>query len=118
MIISTSYFNKVKFIPNTTVAICGKSPEWYVGHQYKKLAPKYSTFIKYKQDNNWDIYVSEFYELVLNKLDPYQVLSELSQFGNNITLLCYESPSQNCHRHLVRNWLNQSLHTNYTELQL
>lgn len=115
MLISTSYFAKLKLI-TVPVTICGKAPEWYAGYQYKKLAPKYSTFIKYKSNYNWDEYVTEYYDLVLNKLDPNQVINELSKFGSDITLICYEAPKDNCHRHLVSQWFKDTLNINCKEL--
>lgn len=116
MIISTSYFAKAAYVPNP-VAICGKSPSWFSGFEYKQLAPKYSFFIKYKNGEiNGDEYTEEYYRLVLNKLDPMQVWKDLSKFGDNITLLCYEKPDDFCHRHIAREWLNKSLNLNCTEL--
>ena len=47
MKVYTSYFAKLKKLPDTIVpiSICGKAPDWYTGLQYKKLAPKYGFFM-------------------------------------------------------------------------
>ena len=49
--IYTSYFAKLKSLPDNIVpiSICGKAPDWYEGLQYKKLAPKYDFFMKWKK---------------------------------------------------------------------
>ena len=110
--IYTSYFAKLQKIPENIVpiSICGKAPEWYRGLQYKKLAPKYEFFIEWKKNHDNDYYIEHFNLEVLNKLDINIVLQELNRMSNNkdIVLLCYEKPSDFCHRHLVANWFNQN----------
>ena len=36
-----------------------------------------------------------------------EVLKDLSELsgGNDIALVCYEKPGDNCHRHLIADWL-------------
>ena len=95
------------------VSIAGKCPDWYHGAEYKKLAPKWSFFSEWKNGSHKgdnDYYTKNFYELVLNELDPAQVIKELEGFtgvsSDKIILLCYEKPGDFCHRHLVADWLN------------
>lgn len=93
------------------VAICGKVPDWYGGFRYRDLAPRYAFFNEWKHgsrrgDNAW--YIERFNEEVLARLDPATVLADLSAFCEDISriiLLCYEKPSDFCHRHLVADWL-------------
>lgn len=110
MKIYTSYFAKMRKLPNTIVpiAICGKSPSWYTGLQYKKLAPKYDFFIKWKENHDNDYYIKCFNTEVLNTLNCTNVIEELSKLSNgqDIALICYEKPTDFCHRHLVSEWLN------------
>lgn len=114
--IYTSYFAKLKSLPDNIVpiSICGKAPDWYTGLQYKKLAPKYDFFMKWKEDHDNDYYIKCFNEQVLDKLDAKTVLMELSELAgfinrhNDICLICYEKPSDFCHRHLVSDWLNEN----------
>ena len=47
---NTSYFAINANHPNA-VSICGKAPDWYKGKQYKKLAPTFEIFSKYKSSN-------------------------------------------------------------------
>jgi len=110
--IYTSYFANIKNLPNNIIpiAICGKSPDYYEGLQYKILAPKYSFFIKWKETQDNDYYIEHFYKEVLDKLNPNDVVTQLYTLSNgyDICLICYETPEKFCHRHLVADWLNRS----------
>ena len=66
--IYTSYFSKISKFPKGCrfVSICGKAPTWYRGAQYKKLAPKFWFFQKYKEDNDSDYYTEQYYKEVLD----------------------------------------------------
>ena len=106
----TSYFAKLKYLPNTIVpiAICGKSPDWYHGLEFKALAPKYDFFMKWKSTGDNDYYIKCYNEQVLDNLCCYSVVDKLVQMsgGRDIALICYEKPGDFCHRHLVSKWLN------------
>lgn len=124
--IYTSYFAKLKSLPDNIIpiSICGKAPDWYKGLQYKKLAPKYDFFMKWKENHDNDYYIKCFNEQVLDRLNSEQVVKELDNLLLNqtmaidyngdlkevprIALICYEKPSDFCHRHLVANWLNEN----------
>lgn len=110
--IYTSYFAKLSKLPSniTPIAICGKSPEWYKGIQYKKLAPKWSFFSVWKQTHDNEYYIKHFNEEILNTLNVEIVVKELYSLANksqdeDIVLICYEKPGDFCHRHLVADWL-------------
>ena len=77
--IYTSYFAKLKSLPDNVIpiSICGKAPDWYKGLQYKKLAPKYDFFMKWKENHDNDYYVKCFNEQVLNSLDIHDVINEI-----------------------------------------
>jgi len=101
----TSYFSKSGQDPNA-VSIAGKAPNWYKGREYKKLAPKYWFFKKYKQDSDETFYTEQYRKEVLGALDPKEVFKEL---GEDAVLLCWEKPKWFCHRHIVARWLEESL---------
>ena len=112
--IYTSYFAKLKSLPDNIIpiSICGKAPDWYKGLQYKKLAPKYDFFMKWKENHDNDYYIKCFNSRVLSNLYPEMVLMDLIELTDDcekdICLICYEKPSDFCHRHLVADWLNKS----------
>ena len=116
MKIYTTYFANLKKLPKeiVPVSICGKCPDSYKGVQYKKLAPKYNFFMKWKENHDNDYYIQHFNDEVLNNLNQETVVNELMRVAgiNDITkcdiaLVCYEKPGDFCHRHLVAEWLNK-----------
>ena len=108
MKIYTSYFAKLRSLPENIVpiSICGKAPDWYAGLQYKKLAPKYGFFIEWKKTHDNDYYIEHFNSEVLDQLNAKTIYEELSKMsgGKDIALICYEKPSDFCHRHLIAKW--------------
>ena len=122
--IYTSYFAQLRNLPENVIpiSICAKAPDWYKGLQYKKLAPKYDFFTKWKESHDNDYYVKCFNEQVLNNLDrskvlidlqlmlPYEIKGSMDNVvwnskHHHIALICYEKPTDFCHRHLVAQWL-------------
>ena len=110
--IYTTYFAKLKSLPKDIVpiSICGKAPNSYNGLQYKKLAPKYDFFMKWKENHDNDYYICCFDNQVLSVLNPTQVVADLTAMaaGRDVALICYEQPTDFCHRHLVAEWLQKN----------
>ena len=102
----TSYFSSSEWEPDNVVSIAGKSPSYYNGPEYKKLAPKFWFFEKYKRDGDKEFYTRQYYEEVLDKLDPEEVYNDL---GKDTVLLCWEKPGEFCHRHIVANWFKDRI---------
>ena len=107
--ITTSYFGKLQYIQNP-VAITVSKPKWFTGKHYSKLAPPKLLVQSYKNGEiNQDEYTELYNEFVLDKLDPINTYKEIvDTFGNDATLLCYERSTDFCHRHLVRDWFNNT----------
>lgn len=79
----------------------------YEGECYPELAPKLSFWKvwhnnigKISEEENNRYYVQEYWNQVLSKLDPEKVFKELDYS----VLLCYESNTEFCHRHIVAAW--------------
>lgn len=126
--IYTTYFANLKNLPENIipVSICGKAPDGYKGLQYKKLAPKYSFFSKWKETGDNQYYIDCYKSQVLDKLSVGQVIDTLStalpefvmrysasfitlpHSEFHIALVCYETPEKFCHRHLVSEWFRQN----------
>lgn len=115
--IYTSYFAQLRNLPENIipVSICGKAPNWYHGHQYKKLAPKYDFFMEWQKNHDNDYYIKCFNEQVLGNLNAVDVILDLSKMiysfnigESDICLVCYEKPDYFCHRHLVAQWLRDN----------
>ena len=128
--IYTSYFGKIKAIQTvdkTAVfcAICDGLPNWFNGSWYRKAAPKLSwwkwwhdTYIgHYESKEAIDYYTACYKNTVLDKLCKSAVIKELRDIadGNNLYLLCFETPDKFCHRHLLADWLNITVDEKITE---
>lgn len=80
--------------------------------------------MEWKKTHDNDYYIEHFEKEVLNVLNAESVVDELYRLTGNlalhpklfndrslipdIALICYEKPSDFCHRHLVANWLNKN----------
>lgn len=109
---NTSYFAKYK--GENAVSIAGKCPDWFKGRQYKKLAPKYDWWKKWRDESlSEEWYKEQYYKTILDKLDVRQVYEEL---GEDAVLLCWEKSGKFCHRHLITDWFQKELGIEVTEL--
>lgn len=108
----TSNYSKNGLHKNA-ISIAGKAPDWFTGKEYKKLAPKYWFFKKYKEDGDIMFYVEQYYNEVLSKLNAKEVYDEL---GEDAILLCYEAEDDFCHRHVVSSWLECELGIKINEI--
>ena len=110
--IYTSYFAAIRKLPDyiEPVSIARRSPTWYAGKTYLKLAPPWDILEKYKRDGNEADYIQAYRERVLSRLNPDEVVRELyaGTSKSGIALICYEKPGDFCHRHLVADWLNEN----------
>ncbi len=111
--IYTSYFAKLKELEKQNIipiSICSKTPDWFKGLQYKELAPKYGFFMEWKKNHDNDYYIQCFNDQVLKDLNIENVVFQLYSLARakDIVLICYEKPSDFCHRHLVAEWLKQN----------
>lgn len=110
----TSYYAKHGTNRNA-VAISVKPPDWYTGVTYPILAPSWELVRGIKGGRiTEEEYAVEYLKLIKKRgASPYRTLSDL---GENAILLCYEKPSDFCHRHIVAWWMEQELGTPVLEL--
>ena len=90
------------------MAICRWKPKWFTGEQYLDVAPTESILRNYKSNTGEyrakvERYVKDYNQSVLEKLDPAKVFKDL----DGKILLCYEKPTDFCHRHLLAEWLRE-----------
>lgn len=113
--IYTTYFAKLRSLPKDIIpiAICGRAPAGYKGLSYRAIAPKYDFFMQWKANGDNEYYIKCFREQVLANLNPARVVAELyhtadmAMCSGDIALVCYEKPTDFCHRHLVADWLKE-----------
>lgn len=115
MRILTSYFGMARKIASlhpdfVQVAICGKMTFPWRGLRYAGLAPKPWFFAEWKKSHDNDSFAGHFADEVLASLDRNEVKRDLAELagGENktIVLMCYEKPTDFCHRHIVSRWIN------------
>lgn len=115
----TSYFARLNKLPSgiVPVSICVKPPKFYNGLEYKKLAPGYKLLMDYKRDSDVGLYSERFKETILASLDPDEVANDLlmlvghfkdTHYKPKPCLVCFEKPSDFCHRQIVAEWLTEN----------
>lgn len=112
----TSYFAKLKSLSGNQIpiAICAGVPKWFTGYTYKALAPSYSILMQYKTDGDIKAYEKRYYEEILDKLPVDKVITDFEKLAaqyepdTEFILVCYEKPSDFCHRHLIAKWLTDN----------
>lgn len=120
--IYTGYYAKIKEYEKAglqLVSIAGKAPAFYKDVQYKKFAPTWDIFSRWKSGeiDNFQ-YNEEFKSNVLDKLNKDEVRNFLNSFDRDIILLCYEKSGDFCHRHIVADWIETELSMRVEEYPL
>ena len=82
------------------VAISIGIPCWYRGHRELRLAPSRHTLAWPRER------FAPYYNSILAQLDPEAFYATL---GDNVVLLCWESPNIWCHRRRVAEWFEEAL---------
>lgn len=98
--------------PNA-VCISIKPIWWFKGRCYYALAPTWDIVTGVKNGSIDEKQYTLEYLKILDKLDPQKVVDDL---GDNAIMLCYESPKDFCHRHIVAHWLNKNLGLDVQEI--
>ena len=121
--IYTSNFNKHGNHPDA-VGIAGKSPDFFKGKEYKKLAPTWEIYSQYKQTGDIDQYILDYCKYIATKnFNDVDIL-------NGKILLCYEGYNHNlslekniynnktfCHRHWAAAHLSNFFGFHFYELK-
>lgn len=116
MKIYTTYYANIKNLPINIIPIrvsLYQPKSLNMRYSYPKLYPTKELLNKYKTDHI--PYSSAYEDKVLSILDADQVVADMKRICEKenavgVALVCYESPDKFCHRHIVREWLNQNGH--------
>lgn len=121
MVIYTTYFAKLKKLPKNIVVIPisnsipgasreGTSYSDMANMKYKKLVPPWYVVKAYKENGDKEQYIRDYKRLVLDHLDPHQVVRDIKNVVgyNDAALVCYEKSGDFCHRNLVAEWLRNA----------
>lgn len=101
--IQTSNYARNGNNPNS-IAISYSCPKWYTGRQMVSLAPTWDLISGYKGGNVSEVDYTNIYLKTLQTrgLTPQSILEFVP---NDAILLCYESPSDFCHRRVLAEWI-------------
>lgn len=79
MQIFTSYFANLKSLPSDAVpvSIALKTPSWFSGMRYAPLAPTGEIFSAWKAHQDDDLYIRQYNQVVLSRLNPINVRKDL-----------------------------------------
>ena len=105
------------------ISISRFTPHFFKGRTYIALAPTESILAEWrtaiasndaKRIKEAKKRFTERYKTeVLANLDPMKVWKDI---GNKAILLCYEGPTEFCHRHIVAEWLAEKLEMTIEEI--
>lgn len=113
--IYTGYYSKVKDYRSSgfTVVSISRTEPFPVDGKLTALCPDEKILWGYK---NGEIDEMEYTSLYLDQLDNVgirNILKGIHSFGDNVVLLCWESPEKFCHRHILADYINK-----YTKLKI
>lgn len=108
----TSYFAKVKYGKGHKFSIARYNPKWLnnsmIENTLINLAPSSNLLWRYKNNSvNWEEYTKEYQiQLVTNGKQELKNIEHMLMKGENVTLYCYEKPSDDCHRHIIADYFS------------
>lgn len=101
VIYTSNYARKGNHLDAVSISVA--VPRWYPGlSHFPALAPTWDIVKQYKDNPDAKKYAVRYLDLLdSRKLNP----REIAQSLNGKIMLCYEKPSDFCHRHLAAWWL-------------
>lgn len=90
------------------ISISVVRPRWYpnIAHM-PALGPTWDMVKEYKETSNVSEYTRQFWNLLLVERQ-LKVEEVIESIPDNAILLCWEKPTDFCHRHLVAKWLRDN----------
>ena len=119
MKIYTSYFGNLKKLKENNIVpigICCYPPKDFHGPNLIAIAP--TPDILNNCRSNHQEFRKRYKNEVLSLFKDTSIFVDRIKFisnGNDCALCCFEKPYEFCHRHLIAEWLNDTLKLNVTE---
>ena len=120
MRIYTSYFANIPNLEKADIVpigICAKVPKFFENPNLASVAPSDSILWEYKKSEqteaDWEHYKERYYNeiLIAVSYNPQLLIDRIEYItdGKDCALVCYETPEDRCHRHLLADFLNEKI---------
>ena len=121
MKIYTSYFGNLKNLEKENIfpiGVCCYPPKWFKGPNLASIGPTPDILEKCKSNHLEYVkrYKNEILSIQGNPQDFIDRVKFISD-GKDVALCCFETPDQFCHRHLIAEWLNETLNLDVKEFE-
>ena len=110
--IYTGYYSKIKeYVDSglTLLSISRTKPEFAKSCiDIPQLFPSDKILWDHKKGKIDDMEYTSKYLDQLNELGVDRIIKMIQIFGDNVVLLCWESPEKFCHRHILADYINKN----------
>ena len=110
--IYTGYYSKIKEYADsglTLLSISRTKPEFAKSCiDIPQLFPSDKILWDYKKGKIDEMEYTSKYLDQLNELGVDRIIKMIQIFGDNVVLLCWESPEKFCHRHILADYINKN----------
>ena len=117
--IYTGYYSKIKEHADsglTLLSISRTKPEFAKSCiDIPQLFPSNKILWDYKKGKIDEMEYTSKYLDQLNELGVDRIIKMIQIFGDNVVLLCWESPEKFCHRHILADYINKNSNINVEE---
>ena len=117
--IYTGYYSKIKEYADsglTLLSISRTKPEFAKSCiDSPQLFPSNKILWDHKKGNIDEVEYTGKYLDQLNVLGIDRIIKMIQIFGDNVVLLCWESPEKFCHRHILADYINKNSNINVEE---
>ena len=117
--IYTGYYSKIKEYADSgliLLSISRTKPEFAKSCiDIPQLFPSNKILWDYKKGKIDEMEYTSKYLDQLNELGVDRIIKMIQIFGDNVVLLCWESPEKFCHRHILADYINKNSNINVEE---
>ena len=117
--IYTGYYSKIKEYADlglTLLSISRTKPEFAKSCiDIPQLFPSDKILWDHKKGKIDEMEYTSKYLYQLNELGVDRIIKMIQIFGDNVVLLCWESPEKFCHRHILADYINKNSNINVEE---
>lgn len=109
--IYTSYFGqltKLRAAGIEPISISLYPPNWYAGKQLTEIAPHAADLLAFKNGLIPKERFEIFYRYKLTQIGKENILKKIEALaeGKDCALLCFEKPTEFCHRHILAEFIS------------